>query len=506
MNSLLARLWMFISTGLILIAIIMQIVAPEYMYFSAACLVIGIIIKSIFIFVNREYLKKWIRTSFFKKLGTNLLRVLLVFSIIGVINYLVFKNDKAFDLTGANYHSLSSQSLKIVRDLNSDLEIILFSKRGNWEHYLSILNKYEYASSKIKLKAFDIDKELALVRYYGVKENGSVILKYKGKKVLFKISSELNITNNIIKVTRESEINIYYTQGHGELDFTSKKKLGASVFSNYLSSSNYIMSQLDTVKDVVPKNADAILITAPRYGFLDQEVEKLRNYLKRGGNLIILLQANLLRTNFENIYKLLEENGVEVIDSIVIDRLAKTQGSEFSTPIINQLDPKHPITKDFRSRLLFPLTLGFSLKESNLFRSTALGWSTAFPATWGESSIEQVIKGRAAFDDNDTKGPITVAVATENLKDNSRIIAIGGGTMISNAFESQSGNFNFILNSISWALNDNGLISLDRAGLKNNKVMISFSQESLILFFLLICIPSLFFILGFYFYRRALSL
>ena len=484
-----------------------MIVAPEYMAVSLICGGVGLVIKCVLAYINREYLKRWIFTSFFKKLIASGVRLLLVFSIIGVINYLVFKNDRAFDLTGDNYHSLSSQSLKIVKNLDSELEVILFSKRGNWDHYLSILNKYEYASSKVKLQAYDIDKELALVRYYGVKDNGTVILKYKGRKVLFKISSELNITNNIIKATRETEIHIYYTQSHGELNFESKEQLGASVFSNYLRSSNYNLEKLDLLKGNIPQNADAILLTAPRYGFLDQEIEKLRNYLRRGGNLIVLLQANLLRTNFKNLYKLLLENGVEVIDSIVIDRLAKTQGSEFSTPIINQFDSKHPITKNFKSRLLFPLTLGFSLKESNLFRSTALGWSTPFPATWGEKSIEQVIKGRAAFDDEDAKGPITVAVATENLKDNSRIIAIGGGTMVSNAFESQSQNFNFFLNSLSWAIDDEGIMSLDRPGLKTNeKVLISLSQETLILFFILICIPGLFFGFAFFLYRRSLNL
>jgi ABC-type uncharacterized transport system involved in gliding motility auxiliary subunit len=423
------------------------------------------------------------------------------------VNYLFYKNDKNFDLTTKGYHSLSDQTKKILVSLNSPLKMTLFAKRGDWDYYLSNIEKYDFASKNITLQAIDIDSDISKVRFHNITENGTLLLEYKGRKVTFKIKSELNITNNILKVLRDKAVKVYFSTGHGELDFQSKKKLGADILGKAISSSNYKLIPLDLLRENIPKDIDALLIAAPRYGFLDSEVDKLESFLNRGGNLVILLQANLLKTNFKNLYDLFRKNGVMVRESIVIDRLAKTLGSEFTTPVVSEFSKNHRITKDFSGRVLFPLSLAFEKVKplEQIVTFEKLAWTAASPATWAETDIEGVIAGKSALDDKDIKGPITLAATVSNKKNQSRIVLFGSGAFVSNAFESQSNNFNLFLNSLSWILDDEGIISINRPGLKNSKVLISLSQETLILFFILICIPGSFFLLGFYFYRRALN-
>lgn len=502
------KLWTLICVGLYLCAIVLQIVSPEFGSFIIGTLIIGTIILFILLYKKRSYLVKLIQSHFFKNALQNLIFLSLSLSILGIINYLAFKNDNILDLTTQGYHSLSDQTDKILKSLKAPLKMTLFAKRGDWDYYLSNIEKYDYASKKISLKAVDIDTDIAAVRYYDIKENGSLLLEYQGRKVVFQVRSELNITNNILKVIREKEIKIYYTTGHGEIDFKSKKQLGGSILAKAIRSSNYQLKPLDLIRDKVPKDIDAILITAPKYGFLDSEITKLKSFLSRGGNLVLLLQSNLLKTNFINLYKFLKENGVVVKESIVIDRLAKTQGSEFTTPVVNSFNQSHGITKNFKGRVLFPLSLIFQKEKSksSIINFKKLMWTAASPATWAETDIEGVVAGKASLDSKDIEGPVTLAATVANKQNHSRIVLFGSGTFISNAFESQSSNFNLFLNSLSWILDDEGLISLDRPGMKSSKVLISLSQETLILFFILICIPGTFFLMGFYFYRRSLNL
>jgi ABC-type uncharacterized transport system involved in gliding motility auxiliary subunit len=499
------KIWFFITIGLFLTSFTLEVVAPEFSSFVMGTFLVASLIALVQLIIFRKSIIHVCSTRFFKNGAAHLLRAFLVLCILGVINFLAVKNDRSVDLTTQKYHSLSEQSKKIVKDLRSTLKITLFAKRGDWDHYLAILDKYEQASDFIVLEALDIDKSLPLIRKFNITENGSILINYKGREVVSKVQSELTVTNSIIKAIRSREINVYYTTGHGELDFNSKEKLGASFLKRSIESVNYNLRPLDLIAENIPSSADAIIIVSPRFGFLENELKKIEDHLNRGGNLMVLLQSNLSGTNQSGLYSLIEKNKIEVVDSIVIDRLAKSQGSEFTTPIINKYSEVSSITKSFKGRVLFPLSTALKLIESQDFEAEKLLWTTPFPATWAERDIEGVINGKANFDDTDLKGPITLGISSFNKRNQSKLVVFGSGGFVSNAFESQSLNFNLFLNALSWALDDEGIISISRPGLKNSKVMISLSQETLILFFLLIFLPTLFFIVAFVLYRKALN-
>jgi ABC-type uncharacterized transport system involved in gliding motility auxiliary subunit len=499
------KIWIFITLGLYLTFFTLEVVVPEFKTLVIATIISALLLTVAQIIFYRKTIKHTYQTRFFKNGASHLFRAFLILSILGIINFLVVKNDNTIDLTTQKYHSLSEQSKKIVRDLKKPLKITLFAKRGDWDHYLSILDKYEQASSFIELEALDIDKSLPLVRKFNITESGSILINYDKREVVTKVNSELTVTNGIIKATRSREINLYYTIGHGELDYNSKEKLGASFLKRSIESVNYNLTSLDLLSENIPKSTDAVIISSPRFGFMENEIEKLEKYLSSGGNLIVLLQSNISGTNQTQLYSLLEKNKIKVIESLVIDRLAKTQGSEFTTPIINKYSELSSITKSFKGRVLFPLSTAIETIADSKFEQVNLLWTTPFPATWAEKDIQGVIDGKANFDSTDLKGPITLGISSFNRENQSKIIVFGSGGFVTNAFESQSSNFNLFLNSLAWVLDDEGIISINRPGLKKSKVMISLSQETLILFFLLIFLPTLFFITAFVLYRKALN-
>ena len=90
-------------------------------------------------------------------------------------------------------------------------------------------------------------------------------------------------------------------------------------------------------------------------------------------------------------------------------------------------------------------------------------------------------------------------------KFNSKIIVASSSSFIINGYQSQSNNFNIFLNMLSWIVDDEGIMSITRPGLTSDRVIISMSQETLILFFLMICSPTTFFAIGIFMYRRRLN-
>ena len=105
----------------------------------------------------------------------------------------------------------------------------------------------------------------------------------------------------------------------------------------------------------------------------------------------------------QNLIELLGDYGLNFINGITLDRLAKVQGSNASIPIIKTYNSKHSITKGFKGRTLMPLSAGFTLSNNEDRVVSWLSQTTTFPASWLELSYDQIKTGKALFDDKDIK-------------------------------------------------------------------------------------------------------
>jgi hypothetical protein len=170
-------IWLGLCMGLIMVAAVMQVVAPEYPLFILINFSIGMIILIAMAFINRTTILKILRTQTFKNTFANILTIFLVSSILGMLNYLIYKNDHYFDFTTQGVHSLSDQSKKIAEDLTDELSFILYARRENWDRFLNLLNLYHQFNQQIKIHAIDIDTNPGLVHAHNIKEEGTVIAK-----------------------------------------------------------------------------------------------------------------------------------------------------------------------------------------------------------------------------------------------------------------------------------------------------------------------------------------
>lgn len=478
----------------------LTITLPEFEILSNITLGIFILFFIIFIKLKWNSIYNFIKSGTFKYLLGHMLNIILTFSVLGLINFIVRNNDYYVDLTKNRLHTLSDQSLQAVALIDDEIKFELFASRSTWFKYSGLMNLYDNASKKLTIEFYDIDKEISKVGLYQIKEEGTLIAKYKGKNYRTIAKDELHITNLLFKILNPKPRKVYYSVGHNEVSFLDKNQVGADFLREKILNEDIEISPLELNKGI-PGDANAIIILNPQIEFLEQEIKNLENYIENGGSLIVTFSPQFNGVIFNKFKTFISELGVDFENLIVLDRLAAQQGAQASIPIVNKYE-KHPITEKFQERTLFPLSASFRITDSN--RWMVIANSTPFPASWGEYEFDEIKTGKANYTEGvDLEGPLPLVVVGE-IKE-SRIALFSSTTFISNQFKGQSQNFNFFLNTLNWTMKDDPLIAINRPKLSGNIVYISNMQMNIIFYFSILIIPFIFFLMGVIKYRLRLN-
>lgn len=508
MKSWLFPLWVIIDVLIFLVVIALWITSPEYGVLNWALTTFAFTLGLFLIMIRFSEIKVFMRSHYFERLVYHSINAILVISIMALINYLGNKNYKEFDLTDTKKNSLTEQSQKVLDMVKGPLQMTLYAKREEWAPMLSVLKLYQAQEpDKIKLEAIDTDLRPDLVKQKEITQNGTVILEYKGKEVKFQITDELSITNSLLKILRDENFTLYMVTGHDELKCDNTTLEGISILCEKLRSQNYEVKELDLAQTkAVPADASAVMVLGPASGLFPDEARQLSAYLARGGSLFLALAPAFKSEIYDNLIELGEPYGLTMGSDIVIDRLSTIQGAEATIPIIQKYAPEHPITIGFDLRTVFPLSSSVSRLEGN-DSATIIAKTSDFPGSWAETNLKAVTEGKAEFNEKqDERGPIGVLGAGEKVGEESqpgsRFILLGSSSFLVNAYQGQSGNTSLFLNSVSWLINDEGIISLNRPGVEEPPVILSSQHLQMIFVISILLVPIVFFGAAIFVYRR----
>jgi ABC-type uncharacterized transport system involved in gliding motility auxiliary subunit len=504
MKNWLFPLWVIIDALIFLAAISLWITAPEFKTLNIGLTVFASALAFLLLVSRFEELKVFVRSRYFEKVLFHTINVFLVISILSVINYLGNKNFKEFDLTKEKRNSLTDQSKKVIEMVKSPLKMTVFAKREEWGPMLNLLKLYEAQNQKIDLEAVDTDVRPDLVKAKNITQNGTVIIYHEGKESSFPIIDELSVTNAILKTLRSDKIVLYLVNGHQELNCSETSPEGISELCEKLKSQNYELKELDLTKVLkVPSDATAVFVMGPISGFLKSEIDILKDYLNGGGSFFLALAPAFKSELYDNLIDLVRPFGLELGKDVVIDRLSTVQGAEATIPIINKYEAQHPVTENFNLRTIFPLSSSVRLIPG---KDTAqiLAYTSDFPGSWAETDLKGVTEGKAQFEEKkDFKGPVgLIGVAEGTGKSTTRVVLLGSSSFLVNAYQSQSGNTTLFLNSVSWMVNDEGIISFNRPGIEEYPVILSAQHLQMIFVISILVVPIIFFGTAIFVYRR----
>ena len=507
MKMWLFPLWVIIDILVGLCSISLWIAAPEYTTLNVGVTVFALALGILLSFLRWHELGIFIRSKYFKHMLYHVMNMSLVLAIAGVVNYLGNKNYKEFDITSEKRNSLTDQTLKILEMIKAPMTLTVFAKREEWKPMLDMLKLYEAKNKLIKLNAVDTDVRPELVREKGITHNGTVVIDYKGKESQFMMGDELKVTNALLKALREENIVLYMVSGHQELSCSESSNEGLSELCNKLKSQNYVIKDLDLTKTTeVPKDASAVLVLGPVSGFLESEAKQLEQYLSRGGSLFLALAPAFKSEVYNNLTQLALPYGLRMGKDVVIDRLSTVQGSEATIPVISRYEENHPITAGFNQRTVFPLSSSVSLLEGN-DTATILAATSSFPGSWAETDLKAITKGRAEYKEKeDIKGPIGLMGVGEKVGEganlDSRFVLLGSSSFLINAYQNQTANSTLFLNTVSWMVKDEGIISFNRPGIEEYPVILSAQHIQMIFVIAILVVPIVFFGFGIFIYRR----
>ncbi len=225
--------------------------------------------------------------------------ILIVFTLIGLINYLGAKYYKVIDLSGNKINTLSEQSVQLVKSLDADMRIRFFYKNGadqaedNKKLFREVVKKYQDISAKVQLEFVEMNEKAKLTQDYGAaRGSGEAFIDYKGSKNRIETYTEQDVTNAIIKVTRTEKKTVYFVEGHGERTTDQEKDDGGLAgFKQLLEKNSYVVKKLSLATTTeVPKDANALMILGAKQNFQAAEIKSLTTYLEDGGALLIAFE------------------------------------------------------------------------------------------------------------------------------------------------------------------------------------------------------------------------
>ena len=168
--------------------------------------------------------------------------------------------------------------------------------------------------------------------------------------------SEQDITNGLIKVTRDTTKTVCFVAGEGEADLDDPSGRGYTAAKAALGKSQYQTKKFVLVQEgKIPADCTVVVVPGPQKDLLPGVVGALRDYAQGGGRLFVMVEPEMKGTGpFPNLDSLLKEWNVETGKDVVLDVSVQNQlaGTGPLTALAAQY-PYHEITKDFRMATAF---------------------------------------------------------------------------------------------------------------------------------------------------------
>lgn len=504
MKSFLDKTWKFILLICSLTVIATWIAIPEHLNLNLILSGTWLLVAIVLMFPRRVQLFRYYTSRHFKALASNVVTLFLVACILGIVNFMVYQRPMTTDFTKQKVNTLSDQTVKLLKQIKGSLKIELYASKKMWPNSLSILELLRYYKNDIQIEAFDVEKQLIKAKAANITQDNSIRLIHGDRNVVTVLKSELSIINALIRVLREKPYLLGFTQNHGEISFEQQGNEGIQFLLSGLKVANNQYGEIDLTKPG-RITQDAILMLGPKKDLSKQEIRKLEEYLLSGGKLFIAMDPGFEKDNLPALRAFLEEWGIKVGRDIIVDKMSTIEGVDASVVMSKKFHPNHQITKNFKGRVIFPLSSSIILLGKQGYKQDELVFSSGFPASWAESDLASLSKGKVVFEEGDVKGPVAMAAVMEkNLATDKRmrLAVFSTSRFLVDGYRNQSANYNLLMNSIAWLVEEDRVLSLNRPALVQERIFMSQTQLNLIFYFSIIFVPLLLLGLGTYTYRR----
>jgi len=431
------------------------------------------------------------------KLGTNTaVMSVAVIAILAMANFLGYRHHKRFDLTAEKLYSLSDQTRKIVSSLQKDVKVMKFDKTQDI-NLRDLMTEYRDLSRHISYELIDPQEKIDVAKQYGVTRMGEIIVTSGNRTERIDEVNEQELTNTILKVTRDSVKTVYFVEGHGEKSLSSSEMEGYSTVERVLKDENYQVKTVNLIStNQVPSDCSVLVVAGPTKSFFPQEVAMIGKYLDGGGKALIMVDPDI-DSQLDDIFKAWN---IEVGKNTVIDAsgVGRIFGTGPGVPLVINYG-SHAITKNFeRTMTFFPFARSVKTADSSKSDPQITELLKTSSESWAETKL--VGRGAEFNEGEDTKGPISLGVAaSKKIGDKeARLVVIGDSDFAINRYIGAQRNGDLFFNSINWLAEDEDLIAIRPKSPTDRRVTLTESQQNMLFWFSLVFLPGAVFASGVY--------
>jgi len=435
--------------------------------------------------------------------------IVLFVSIIGLLAYLSERHFYEADWTQHKRHTLTAASTALLATIDHPIKISVYATEDDEirKPIDDMLQRYLREKPSIAIEYINPELEPALMRDLGIQVNGEIVVELSGRSEHIQQASEYEITNTLQRLARSDERWLLFAEGHGERKAEGNANHDLGEWSKQLQAKGIKLRAFSIADNpVIPHNIAALVIASPQLDFLAGEVDILKQYIANGGNLLWFAEPGSLH----NLAPLAEALEIDFQGGTIIDPntlLLGIQDPRFS--LVSEY-PRHAITAQLDAQTLYPQARGLSIRRTKTDTWKHAAVLQTQPRSWSETGQ---LSGSLNFDaDSDIPGPLVVGVAITRTVDTNknpdgepeneintndqhlkeqRIMVIGDGDFLSNAYMGNGGNLQLGLSMVNWLSHDDRFISIPSSTRTDLNLELSRSAQITIAFGFLVIIPLL---------------
>ena len=325
----------FASMGIVSLVIGLVIfgLVPDLRFYGYIILGTGAILLGLGMVISFRTVSRAI-TGRRGRYSTNTTIMVIAFiGIAAVVNFLAFESKSRMDVTATKQFSLAPRTVDLVKNLKEPVEAKAFFKKGPTfdseiqayhDQVASMLHEFDVRSSNFSYEFIDPDIDSLTAKDYGGPQTGTVVFESRDPEtnaprrqpVSPSPFVEQEFVTGLLIVTGQEQKHVYFLAGHDEratADLEESSE-GFGLAQDAIRSENYRVRPLNLLikcstlrdpwcieretgqerleKDRQENKVNMLVVAGPRKDLLEGEAEILHEYLKNGGQMLLLLDPD----------------------------------------------------------------------------------------------------------------------------------------------------------------------------------------------------------------------
>ncbi len=404
----------------------------------------------------------------------NIAFVVLFLAAMGLLAWLSTRYTYQADWSAGARNTLSQPSRMLLGTLKGPIHITAFASENSTlrKRISDLIGRYQRYKVDVKLEFVDPNSDPERTRAQGISLDGELLVSYHGRSEKLQELTEQGLSNALQRVGRQEKRWIVFLEGHGERNPHGQANFDMGSFVQELERKGLTVQTANLAQNpTIPQNTTVLVLAGPQVDLLPGEIKLIQEYIDKGGNLLWLADPGK-QHGLESIG---EHLGVHFLPGVVVD--ANTQLFGIDNPAFALVPeyPNNPITRDLKTLTLFPQAAAIEFKAPPHWQASE--FLTTLPRTWNETGP---LSGEIRRDEDrdEHAGPLTLGIsmtreldktaqpkdskATPDDKDSisQRVVVVGDGDFLSNAYLGNGGNLNLGMNIFNWLSHDDSFIAI----------------------------------------------